>query len=753
MDRGYTLSRRPTLMNSEDSRGKASQMLRRKFTETFASTGNMLRQSSVTPGDMSPGKRDEEEDDIDDGGGKPAGGEQDEGPLIEPPAHPILLSWQNINYGKEVDDEVLAAEMRKESCLPFLCRTPRMRRVLLNEVSGEARPGELMVILGPSGCGKTTLMNLLSGRLKLKKGAGDHGLIYVNGEKRNKRFKRHTAFVLQEDLFFDSMTVEQTLELTGRLLLRCDSEDQKAQRVQSMISLLRLEKCQHSRVGNAVRRGLSGGEKKRLNVANELLIDPALIFLDEPTSGLDAVLAEELLSILSMLAKSGRTVITTLHQPSSSIYGMVDKVYLMAEGGRVAYFGPAREAVPYFSRLGSRCPRYYNPADFLLEMVQNNPDLPDSYTPYQFIDETSKQLIVPPVRQQQQQSLKSADDEDSDDAGKKPGLYPDPSSLTSSSARGRTDSESQNSQAPLTTPAAEAAGGRVAGVPPPLPNMGEKWPIGWFEQCWLLGVRAFRHHVVIAVWNCFIFLMIAGIGSIVWWDRDFSFQSIADRQGLLFFILLQWFLFPMFGEVNILIPEIPIITKERREGMYRLSAYAAGKTLGELSLDIITPFLFTTVLYWTTNLNNDVARFFTAIFIILITYLVGQAIGFTVAAAIGSIELSSPILLVILFVTMLVSGFYASLDNIPGFFAVLQYVSPLRYEFDALMINEFAGEQVYRDKNDTITGNEILDDYDPVIWNGTWVCCWYNVCILVGMTIFFRIAGFLLLRRRTATAF
>lgn len=647
---------------------------------------------------------------------------------IPPPPYKILLSWQNIHYGVTVADETA----RKGK---FRLRTPQTRRNLLNGVSGEARPGELMVILGPSGCGKTTLLNILSARLKLHRGRGDQGLIFVNGEKRTKRFKRHASFVLQEDLFFSSLTVQQTLELTGQLLLRCGSDEEKTERVNNMISLLRLEKCQNGRVGNAIRRGLSGGEKKRLNVANELLIDPALIFLDEPTSGLDACLAEELLSILSLLAKSGRTVITTLHQPSSQIFAMVDKVYVMGEGGRVAYFGPASEAVSHFSRLGLHCPQYYNPADFLLDLVQNFSDLPQSYEPHVYIDipgdgsgksgtlireHSQTHLNRPPTPDEDNNN--NNNETDSNDGAKK---------------RGRIRS--------TLPPPCE--------VPPPLPTEGAKWPIGWCRQAVLLGKRAMRQHIEIAIWNLFIFLLIAGIGSIVWWDRKHTFQSITDRMGLMFFVLLQWFLFPMFGEVNSLVPEMPIITKERREGMYRLTSYACGKTTGELLLDIVAPVLFTVVIYWTTNLNNDVYRFFGAVAIVTISYLLGQAIGFLVASWLGSIELSSPILLIVLFVTMLVSGFYASLDNIPDFFAALQYVSPLRYLFDAFVINEFSDNTMFYDGNATKTGYQVVNEYNPIIWDGSWACVWYNLLVIFGMTLVCRAVGFVLLRRRTGTDF
>jgi ABC-type lipoprotein export system ATPase subunit len=162
----------------------------------------------------------------------------------------------------------------------------------LDNVSGHAKPGELMAILGPPGAGKTTLLNVLAG--KIPNSALKSGSVFVNGEPRNKRAKRHTAFVLQDDIFFSSLTVRETLTLTGQLLLPSTmSEEQKLQRVEDIIELLKLTKVANSKVGDAMIRGLSGGEKKRLNIANELITDPSLLILDEPTSGLDSYLADE----------------------------------------------------------------------------------------------------------------------------------------------------------------------------------------------------------------------------------------------------------------------------------------------------------------------------------------------------------------------------------------------------------------------------------------------------------------------------
>jgi ABC-type multidrug transport system ATPase subunit len=119
-------------------------------------------------------------------------------------------------------------------------------------------------------------------------------------------------------------------------------------------------KCQNSFVGNELIRGISGGEKKRLNIGTELVTDPSLIFLDEPTSGLDSFNAQSAMQMMLKLAQNSRTVITTIHQPRSSIFRMFDSLLLISEG-RCVYFGAANESINYFHTRGYLCPLNYNP--------------------------------------------------------------------------------------------------------------------------------------------------------------------------------------------------------------------------------------------------------------------------------------------------------------------------------------------------------------------------------------------------------
>ncbi|KAK3200056.1 hypothetical protein Dsin_023471 [Dipteronia sinensis] len=146
------------------------------------------------------------------------------------------------------------------------------------------------------------------------------------------------------------------------------NRQQKCARVEMIIKELGLERCRHTRVGGGFVKGISGGERKRTSIGYEILVNPSLLLLDEPTSGLDSTSANKLLQILQKVAKAGRTVITTIHQPSSRMYHMFDKLLLISEGYPV-YYGKARESMEYFSSLRFIPEIAMNPAEFLIDLA------------------------------------------------------------------------------------------------------------------------------------------------------------------------------------------------------------------------------------------------------------------------------------------------------------------------------------------------------------------------------------------------
>ncbi len=167
-------------------------------------------------------------------------------------------------------------------------------RTLLHDVSGVARPGRLLAICGPSGSGKTTLLTALAGQMPFSKDVRLEGRVTANGTELAAAGGRRVGFVAQEDVFFSQMTVRETLSMAAELRLPADvGREEREALVEGIVRRLGLAKCADTVVGDAKTRGLSGGEKKRLSIACELVAAPAVVFADEPTTGLDAFSAEK----------------------------------------------------------------------------------------------------------------------------------------------------------------------------------------------------------------------------------------------------------------------------------------------------------------------------------------------------------------------------------------------------------------------------------------------------------------------------
>ena len=182
-----------------------------------------------------------------------------------------------------------------------------------------------------------------------------------------KGFSALSAYVQQDDILFQTMTVRECLEFAAKLKLK-GTLAQKMNRVDEIIKELRLNKCQNTKIGGPLIKGVSGGERKRTSIGVELITDPQLIFLDEPTTGLDSFTATSVIETLRDLSLAGRTVISTIHQPNSDIFEMFDRLMLMAMG-KIIYFNEARLSVDYFASIGFKCPELSNPADYFMSIM------------------------------------------------------------------------------------------------------------------------------------------------------------------------------------------------------------------------------------------------------------------------------------------------------------------------------------------------------------------------------------------------
>ncbi|KAJ3030652.1 UNVERIFIED_CONTAM: hypothetical protein HDU68_008287 [Siphonaria sp. JEL0065] len=257
----------------------------------------------------------------------------------------------------------------------FSKSTPVETKRILKSVSATFPPGELTAILGSSGAGKSTLLHLLHARnsdLPSHIVAEKGGSMFHNGiEFTKEQINACTASVRQDDShLLPALTARETLVYAAMLRLPSGwSRERKVARAEDVLLELGLKECANTVVGGEGVKGLSGGEKRRLSVGLAMLMDPAILLLDEPTSGLDASSARNMMITLKAIAAEGRTVICTIHQPRSDIFPLLDRILLLARGGRVVYQGPGSALVPHFSSLNHQLPILTNPADFALDLA------------------------------------------------------------------------------------------------------------------------------------------------------------------------------------------------------------------------------------------------------------------------------------------------------------------------------------------------------------------------------------------------
>ncbi len=267
-------------------------------------------------------------------------------------------------------------------------QNPAQRRILLNHVTFKSLPGDLIAIMGPSGAGKTTLLTVLNGYLRPTAGE-----VRVNGENLYAIYdalRGSIGYVPQDDIVHPELTVFEAIKFSAQFRLPPDfSEAEIERRVDQVVKDLGLEAVRNLEIGKPERKVLSGGQRKRVNIALELVTDPALLFLDEPTSGLAADDTVALIDLLADLAKKyGKTILCTIHQPAREEYEKFNLALVLGFGGEPLYFGPTGSAsYDFFGRyVAPKGVTVDNPRD-MFDLLRQRED--DAVSTRQFADRPS----------------------------------------------------------------------------------------------------------------------------------------------------------------------------------------------------------------------------------------------------------------------------------------------------------------------------------------------------------------------------
>jgi len=273
------------------------------------------------------------------------------------PFQPAILAFNNLKYTVTIEENKVKRD-----------------KVLLQGVSGYARPGTITALMGVSGAGKTTLLDLLAGR---KTSGKIEGEILVNGHLLDRlTFSRLSGYVEQRDLHNPTSTVRETLMFAAKLRLPDTvTNEQREDFVDEIMRLLELDLIADRLIGDEVISGLSPGQLKRVTIGVELVCNPPILFLDEPTSGLDSRAAQIVMRVVKRIAMTGRSIICTIHQPSAEIFYYFDRLLLLQSGGYEVYFGDLGEEgellVNYFTSKQENLskPDRYNPATWMLDVI------------------------------------------------------------------------------------------------------------------------------------------------------------------------------------------------------------------------------------------------------------------------------------------------------------------------------------------------------------------------------------------------
>jgi ABC-type multidrug transport system ATPase subunit len=219
----------------------------------------------------------------------------------------------------------------------------------MHDLSFTVKSGELLAIMGGSGTGKTTLLSLLNGSIRPQEGT-----ITINGHDISEpATKDLIGFVPQDDLLIEELTVYQNLWFTARLCFEGMSEKDLDHRVMKTLKDLGLDAIKHLKVGSAINKYISGGQRKRLNIALELIREPSVLFLDEPTSGLSSADTEKVINLLKEQTFKGKLIIVNIHQPSSDVYKLFDRLWLLDRGGYPVFDGNPIDAITYFKEAAN----------------------------------------------------------------------------------------------------------------------------------------------------------------------------------------------------------------------------------------------------------------------------------------------------------------------------------------------------------------------------------------------------------------
>eukprot|EP01134_Creolimax_fragrantissima_P004114 CFRG4114T1 len=624
------------------------------------------------------------------------------------------------------------------------------RKTILNNVNACFRPGSLSAIMGPSGCGKTTFLNILADRQPV--GGVVKGEIRVNGAHRGPYYKRQAAYVMQFDALFPFLTVREHLTYVASLRLERSVDAEKKERtIEEVISLVSLDGVADQRIGDATTRGLSGGQKRRVTVATELVTMPSVLYLDEPTTGLDAYSSLSLVRSLRVLADGGQTIVCTIHQPRPDIFELFTNLLLM-KSGEVGYFGTVTHMPRYLSGMGITIPPDVNSADFVVDMTydreQENPK------PKQIHEEklgalnrlaskltrtvTMSSISEKPTRQDAEgraDSIKSrelASNEQSQCNAEDLIPY-----FTKSAERVELLRDIDSIHSGLDTSTQEYKSNEDISVEPRSSVytgfVKSKYATTTLHQLGILVRRDFTNMLrspatrfsygIIIVQFLFYGVLFLGTRT----ENPTADQLVRTRSAFFFQIMNTVTLLEV-DVISIVWLARTVFYREHASGAYSVVSYHLLWLCRLSFFAIVKAILYTMIIYWFPLITITAGRVFVFLCVVAVLSSVGSSLALLLVCAIPEVEGAGAIHSTIAGMMGTFAGFFIPPNILPVFLIWLYYMSFYKYSYEALNENQYQDDTIVVGNNtvqiigELIKVDETLNRFTNIV-----VLCFYPI--------------------------
>ncbi|XP_064470647.1 ATP-binding cassette subfamily G member 4-like isoform X2 [Ornithodoros turicata] len=560
------------------------------------------------------------------------------------------------------------------------------RKTLLHNLSGRATPSTLTVIMGPSGAGKTTLLNVLTGFFE----KGYDGEVQINGYVRvPDLFNKQSCYVMQDEHLLPVLTVREALTMSGELRMPSATSEERTAVVSKAIEEWNLHDCERVRTCD-----ISGGQRKRLAIAQELVNNPPVIFLDEPTTGLDSVTSLLVVQILRRLAKEGHTVICSVHTPSAKIFSHFDNLYMLSQGMCI-YNGPVKDLVEFTSRHNLHCPQYHNPADFICEISAGEhgdciPELAKEFT------------IAPPEKT-------------CGDRGK----------ITPYGGQTMSDSD-----------LAEARRQYSFKI-----NHTHQFAV-LMKRCWLAAAR----NKMATPFRYLIYALFGSTIAAIFYDVGNKASTTISNLSMIFLCCCIVVFQSLMPTVMVFPTEITVLLREHRNCWYSLRMYYLAKYIVEVVPCVLPVLLMVGITYYPTS--QPLVFWRAAAFCLLCIQLssVTQSIGLLVSA-LSSVQMAVFLAFPAMSPAFFFSGFYVQSNVVTPYLRWIHYASPIYHAYQGIILSTYGYGREKLECDDFIC---LYEDPADVLefTNSAEKKLYLQIVILVSLEVVFRVIAFVALKWR-----